>query len=166
MTEWTAVQGTIFFPVSLKLIPPPLFYSGLYYKKLTHENYISKALLLICWNQLVGVIGRTLEGGKKGDTREFLSPSPSTLGCISGSDYVSPGYQLSSNNPPLWVQLLQAAPDMGPASPGQLWLLSFGNAVSSLCFSSSRGDRVFLTLLSLWVASQSSPWIFISSNIF
>jgi len=52
----------------------------LYYKKLTYENYKSKALLLSGWVQLIGVIGRNLDGIKKGEAREFLSPTLSALG--------------------------------------------------------------------------------------
>lgn len=55
----------------------------------------------------MGVTGRRLEGRRKGEAREFLSPMPSALGCNSGSDYVS------TVVPPPYKQLL-----CGPAPTG------------------------------------------------
>ena len=75
---------------SQSIFPPHLFSSGLYYKKLTYENYKSKALLLSGWVQLIGVTGRSLNSIKKGEAREFLSPTLSALGWIFGRDCFSP----------------------------------------------------------------------------
>ena len=76
----TILSQSLLALVCSHLVALLLFSSGLYYKKLTYENYKSKALLLSGWVQLIGVIGRSLDGIKKGEVREFLSPTLTALG--------------------------------------------------------------------------------------
>lgn len=66
---------------------PSLFYFDLYYKKLTSENYISQAPLLICWVQIMSVIGRRLECRRK--RRLWNFPFLPALSCFSENGYVS-----------------------------------------------------------------------------
>ena len=93
--------------------PLPLFSSGLCYKKLTYENYKLKALLLSGWVQLMRVIGRTLEGRRKGEAREFLSSILSVLGWIFGRDCVSPKVPAHFKVYPSWAEFLEVATSLG-----------------------------------------------------
>lgn len=105
---------SLFFYLFLSnYFPLPLFSSGLCYKKLTYENYKLKALLLSGWVQLMRVIGRTLEGRRKGEAREFLSSILSVLGWIFGRDCVSPKVPAHFKVYPSWAEFLEVATSLG-----------------------------------------------------